>query len=237
MKIEIDTHTHTLVSGHAYSTMNEMAVAAREKGLKGIALTEHAPLLPGSPHFYYFQNLKVVPREKCGIRLFLGVELNILNQKGEVDLAPEILEILDLRIASIHVPCYEGERTVDAITEAYLRAMENPNIDIIGHPDDGRFPINYYRLVQGAVATGTILEVNNTSLSPESFRQNGRENILNLLQECKAQGAFIALGTDAHVDTAIGEYPYVMELLKESDFPEELVVNTSIEKLEKYIKK
>ena len=48
MKIEIDTHSHTLVSGHAYNTLREMAHMAAEKGLKGLAVTEHAPEMPGS---------------------------------------------------------------------------------------------------------------------------------------------------------------------------------------------
>ena len=46
MKIEIDTHTHTLVSGHAYNTLREMAHMAADKGLKGLAITEHAPKMP-----------------------------------------------------------------------------------------------------------------------------------------------------------------------------------------------
>ena len=59
IKIEIDTHTHTLVSGHAYSTMKEMTQAAEEKGLKGLAITDHAPDMPGSTNIFYFQNLQV----------------------------------------------------------------------------------------------------------------------------------------------------------------------------------
>ena len=56
MTIEIDTHAHTLVSGHAYNTMREMVQMAAEKGLKGLALTEHAPKMPGSTNLYYFEN-------------------------------------------------------------------------------------------------------------------------------------------------------------------------------------
>ena len=59
MTIEIDTHAHTLVSGHAYNTMREMVQMAAEKGLKGLALTEHAPKMPGSTTLYYFENLGV----------------------------------------------------------------------------------------------------------------------------------------------------------------------------------
>ena len=52
MRVEIDTHTHTLASGHAYNTMNEMAKAAADKGLKGLAITEHAPEMPGTLEAY-----------------------------------------------------------------------------------------------------------------------------------------------------------------------------------------
>ena len=81
MKIEIDTHTHTIVSGHAYNTMKEMVQAAADKGLKGIAITDHAPEMPGSTHSYYFMNVFVVPRKMCGIDLLLGAELNIMNNQ------------------------------------------------------------------------------------------------------------------------------------------------------------
>ena len=54
MTNELDTHAHTLVSGHAYNTMREMVQMAAEKGLKGLALTEHAPKMPCSTNLYYF---------------------------------------------------------------------------------------------------------------------------------------------------------------------------------------
>ena len=72
LRTELDLHTHTLVSGHAYSTIREMARMASEKGLKILGITEHAPQMPGSCHEFYFQNLTVVPREMYGVRLLLG---------------------------------------------------------------------------------------------------------------------------------------------------------------------
>ncbi len=78
MRNEIDTHTHTLASGHAYNTMNELAKAAADKGLKGLAITEHAPDMPG-PVIYTIFNLRIVPRKRFGIELLLGTQLNIMN--------------------------------------------------------------------------------------------------------------------------------------------------------------
>ena len=152
MKIVLDTHAHTIVSGHAYNTIREMAQMAKEKGLEAFALTEHAPQMPGTCHEFYFQNLHIVPREMYGVRLFMGVELNIMNEKGEVDLPESTLCQMDIAIASIHGPCYKGERTEEAITAAYLAAMENPLIHIIGHPDDGRYPVDYEQLAKKAKA-------------------------------------------------------------------------------------
>ena len=237
MKVEIDTHTHTLASGHAYNTMNEMVKAAADKGLKGLAITEHAPEMPGTCHRYYFENLKIVPRKRYGIELLLGTELNIMNTKGEVDLPEELLKTLDIAIASIHLPCFKDERTVENVTAAYEKVMENPYVDIIGHPDDGRVPVDMKRLVSKAKETETLLEVNNSSLRPEGFRQNTKGNCLQMLKECKKQNVMIVLGSDSHVDADIAEYPYAEEVLKEVDFPEGLIANLSLEKLKACLKR
>ena len=58
MKILLDTHSHTIASGHAYSTINEMAYSANKKGLKLLCITDHAPKMPGAPDSVYFRNFK-----------------------------------------------------------------------------------------------------------------------------------------------------------------------------------
>ena len=101
----LDVHTHTIASGHAYNSMMEMAKAGFDKGLKLLGITEHAPMMPGTCHSLYFHNLKVVPRTMCGIEVMLGVELNILDYDGHVDLDARTLRQLDLKIASLHSVC------------------------------------------------------------------------------------------------------------------------------------
>lgn len=237
MRVEIDTHTHTLASGHAYSTIREMVKAAKEKGLKGLAITEHAPEMPGSCHLFYFVNLRVMPRELDGIKLFFGSELNIMDADGHVDLPTSTIKGLDITIASMHPPCYKGEKTVEEVTRAYINIMEREDVDIIGHPDDGRFPVDYEELVKAAKRTGTLLEINNSSLKPDGYRANSKENAKKMLEYCKKYEAMIVLGSDAHFDNAIAEYPYAEEVLKEADFPQELIANTSLEKLQALLKR
>ena len=231
----MDLHTHTIASGHAYNTMNEMAKAAADKGLKGLAITEHAPEMPGTCHLYYFQNLRIVPRKRFGIELLLGTELNIMNAEGKVDLSEDVLKTLDIAIASIHIPCFRDERTVENVTAAYENVMENPYVDIIGHPDDGRYPVDYEQLAKKAKETGTVLEVNNGSLRPGGFRVDTRKNDLKMLEYCKKYEVPVTMGSDAHMDVDLADYSYALPVIEESHFPEELIVNTSAELLKSCI--
>ena len=236
MKDILDVHTHTIASGHAYNTIYEMAKAAAEKGLELLGITEHAPNMPGSCHVFYFQNLRVIPREMFGIKVLFGAELNILNFNGDVDLEDNVLRKLDICIASIHPPCFTGG-SIEENTNAIVNAIKNPYINIIGHPDDGRYPLDYERIVKAAKEHHVLLEINNSSLSPGSFRPNTRENDIEMLLLCKKYEVPIIMDSDAHVASDIGNHRLVKELLEEISFPKELVVNQSVDMLYEYLDK
>ncbi|MDO4275548.1 MAG: phosphatase [Eubacteriales bacterium] len=230
----LDLHTHTVASGHAYCTLREMAKAAADKGLEVLGITEHAPKMPGASHNYYFHNLKVVPRELYGIRLLLGSEVNILDPEGTVDLNEKELRSMDVVIASLHLVCMKP-RTRRENTEAYLNAMKNPYVNIIGHPDDGRYEIDYKALVEGAKEYGKVLELNNHSLEPDCFRQNARENDIRMLELCKEYRVPVIMGSDAHFDSLIAGFSQAVSLLTELDFPKELVLNSSVDAIRGHI--
>ncbi len=229
-----DLHTHTIASGHAYSTRKEMIAAAAEKNLEVYAITEHAPAMPGSCHSMYFMNYRALPRKHGDMTVLYGVELNILDTAGNVDLPESILKEMDLTLASIHVPCFcSGSRQEN--TNAYIGAMKNPYINLIAHPDDARFPIDYEQLVKAAKEYHVILEVNNASLAPGSFRGNPREAYYEMLELCMRYEVPVAMDSDAHVDTMVGEHGYAREVLQKVGFTEELVVNEHPEILKDYI--
>ena len=235
MKMIADTHAHTLMSGHAYSTIREMAAAAAEKELQALALTEHAPEIPGTCGLYYFQNMDVIPREMRGVRMMFGAEVNIMDPDGTIDLPENVCKELDIVVASIHPPCYGMGRTKEETTRAYVEVMKKPYINIVGHPDDGRFPVDYEVLVKTAKETGTLLEVNNSSLRPNSFREGTRENMTTMLKLCKQYEVPVTTGSDAHVDVDVGNFRYVREVMEACEFPEELVVTTNLDKLLPYL--
>ncbi len=229
MRIEVDTHTHTIASGHAYNTIMEMVSSAKEKGLKLLCITEHGMAMPGACHQYYFENLRVVPRNIDGLDLMMGAEANIIDYNGTLDMEDNLLKQMDIVIASLHCPCIKPSKEKE-ITNALIGAMKNPYVNIIGHPDDGRFPVDYEALVKAAKEYKVLLELNNNSLNPSGFRQNTRPNDITMLTLCKKYNVPITLGSDAHVFSDICNYKYAFEVLKEVDFPEELIANTSKEK-------
>lgn len=234
MKNLADLHTHTIASGHAYNTIMEMIHAAASKELPILGISDHAPSLRGSADEIYFWNFKVIPREMEGVRVLFGCELNIMDYKGTTDLSEKALKRLDYAIASLHDLCLPfGTREEN--TASVLGAMENPYVKIIGHPDDGRFPLDLEAVAKGAKKHRKLLEINNSSLAPGSSRSGARENDLILLEYCKKYEVPVIMGSDAHFMTDVANHEYSKAIIREVGFPEDLVANYSLDLLAKYI--
>lgn len=234
MNIELDVHTHTIASGHAFSTLQEMVKAAAEKGLKLYGITEHSPGIPGTCDPIYFRNLHVVPRRMYGVELLLGAEINILDTEGNIDLDEKTLNVLDLRIAGIHSLCYK-HGTCEENTQGMVRAIANPYIHIISHPGDGTAELDFLPIVLAAKEHHTLLEINNSSLKPSRNKVAARPNNLKILQLCKQYEVPVILGSDAHISFDIATYDHLWDLLAETDFPEALIMNTSVDKFKNYL--
>lgn len=235
MKFLIDTHTHTIASGHAYSTIDEMTQEASRMGVTHLAFTEHAPNMPGSCGELYFHNLKVNRREKYGVTRLFGCEVNIMDLNGSLDMPNYILEQLDIAIASLHTPCV-CSGSINENTRALVKAIMNPYINIIGHPDDSRYPLDYEQIVMAAKEYHTLLELNNSSLKPSGPRVKARNNDLRMLELCKKNNVCISLGSDAHVAEDICNFELAYQLLEEVDFPERMIANSDIDLLNSYLK-
>lgn len=223
-ELKLDVHTHTVASGHAYSTIQEMVTAAQLKGLDILGITEHAPGIPGTCHPIYFRNLHVVPRQMGSLRLMLGAELNILDTKGTLDLDEFYYQMLDLRIAGIHLLCWQGG-TIEDNTDGMIAAIRNPWTQIISHPGDGTADLLFEPVVLAAKETGTLLEINNSSLNPNRKKVSALKNNLEILRLCKRYEVPVILGSDAHISYAIADYGFIWPLLAETEFPDDLIVN------------
>lgn len=234
MRYLIDPHTHTIASGHAYNTIDEMTRKAAELGIPAIGITEHAPKMPGSCGILYFTNMRVVPREKYGVRRYMGCEVNIIDFQGGLDIPQRFLEQMDIVIASFHTPCIKPG-TVEENTRALIEVIKNPYVHIIGHPDDGRYPVDMEAVVLAAKEYHKLLELNNTSLKPIGPRVGTKDNDINMLKLCMKHDVCVVLGSDAHIEEDICNFDLAEELLREIDFPDRLIANLDLQLMESYL--
>lgn len=231
MKYKFDAHIHSVASGHAYSTITENARFARQKGLDLIAITDHAPKMPGGAPKLYFFNLHILPEHIEGIRVLKGVELNILDQDGSIDLPEHILDRMELVTASLHTVCIKPCEA----TQALINAAKNPYVNILGHPGDPRYPIDIKAVVSAARDNNTLIEINNASFNPKNSRKGGEVIVLEIMRECKRQCLPVVLGSDSHYHTNIGNFSLIEPYIEEARLPDELIMNTDTEKFLRFL--
>ena len=228
-----DVHMHSILSGHAFGTVWELAQEAAARNLKLIGVTEHGPGIPGTCDPIYFRNFIDAPRILYGVEMLYGSEVNVLNS-GEVDLDQRHLDCLDYAVAGIHGLCYENEGMVKN-TDNVIRCMENDKVKFISHPDADTFPLDYPALVQGAKEYHTALEVNNSSLRKPKLRPGCVENYTKMLPLCMEYGVNIIVNTDAHDPGAVGDFTLARALLEKLQMDESLISNNDLEKLKTFL--
>lgn len=234
MKIIADTHTHTISSTHAYSTAEEMIAAASRKGLYAIALTDHGYAMPGSPGKWFFESLGAIPSTYNGVRVLKGVEANVINLDGELDMSDRVLSGLDWVVASIHGALCKGKPTVESVTNAYLKIAENPYVRVIGHSGTPQYEYDYERVIPVFAEKGKLVEINNNTFH---FRKSSCKNCIKIAQVCKKVGAPIVVNSDAHFSSKVGVLDDAISMLREIDYPEELVVNADENRFKSFLQK
>lgn len=234
MKYALDVHTHTIMSGHAYSTLMENAKAASEKGIKVLGTTEHGCAMPHAPHIWYFNNYKVLPREMYGVTMLYGVEANIKDYDGNLDMDDETLSKMDIVIGSIHAGAVFETGTVEENTRAFVKTIESGKVDILGHIGNPQVPINFEEVIKCAKENNVLIEINNSSFT--TSRIGSLENCSKVAKVCKEIGAKIILNSDAHFCTKIGEFTEAVNMLESIEFPEELIINKNPDDLLRLLK-
>lgn len=227
MNILVDTHTHTNASTHAYSTLEENVRRAKQIGLEAIALTNHAPGMPDSPHIWHFVNMpRNIPREIDGVKILYGVEADIIDTDGTLDIDSGVLSMLDVVIASMHRDTFTPQNR-KAHTQAYLNALQNPYVDIIGHSGSPDYEYNVDTVLALAKKEGKMIEINNNS---HLIRRGSISNCINIAKKCMDLGVYVVVSSDAHFSGNVGNFFEAMSMLEEIGFPEELIANTTLEK-------
>ena len=234
--LKTDLHTHSIASGHALNTVYELAIEAKNKEVSLLGIVEHGPLMEGAPHEGYFWVSNQLD-ELYGVRLLLGVEANILNDRGEIDLKDEeIIKKQSLVLAGLHARTPYEKGDYDH-TQSVVSAMRNNFVHVISHPYRERFPINIEKVVEAACRTGTLLELNNQVFKNESSNQIFLEAYKKMVDLCRKYGHPLVIGSDAHVAKDVGNDKCVMAVKSEIGLLDDMVLNNNPEELLKWIKK
>jgi len=233
MKILCDTHSHTVASTHAYSTVHDYVRDAKNNCIQLFSITDHAPTMPDAPHMWHFGNMKIIPRVIEGIAVLRGIESNILTEpfqaieKRYVDLPNGLLPFLDFAIASFHEPVISpGSKQEN--TKAAIRAIESGVIQIMGHLGNPRYPIEQSEVIRAAKDNNVLLEINNSSLLQS--RTGSKPFCLALIELVDQLDWKVSLGSDAHISFDVGRFDQALDLIESVGFPEQRIVTKTPER-------
>ncbi len=233
MEIIADMHCHTIASTHAYSTIEEMIKRASEKGLYAIGITDHARAMPGAPGKWYFENMgNVIPEVLDGVRVIKGIETNVIDYEGNLDTDEITLNRLEWVIASMHEITLKPNYDKDRCTNAWLNVAKNPYVNVIGHSGAVEFEFNYEKVIPEFGRNGKLVEINNKSFQA---RSEGVKNCKKIAELCKKYSVNVILDSDSHFSLQVGVVNDAIRLLEEINFPEELIINSSKTRFNKYL--
>ncbi len=233
MNIIADTHTHTIACAHAYSTLMENLAVAKQKKIKFLCRTEHGPALPDAPHIWNIESGKSLPKKHDGVFIINGVEANIIDYKGGLDVPEQLLAKLDWVIASYHNPCIEPTTKAEH-TDGWIAIAENKDVDVIGHCGDIRFDFDHERAIKAFAKNKKIVEVNNSS--PVS-RPGSSEQCIKIIKLCKHYNVPVVVSSDSHFAANIGNFEWSLAVLKQLKYPKELILNADHKTFAKVINK
>lgn len=231
MRIIADTHTHTVASTHAYSTILENAKFASENGILYLGMTDHAPMICDAPHIWHFRNLGAIPEKLFGVRILKGAEVNILND-GEIDLDEGTLSMLEWVVASYHRPACPPDNIFEH-TKAYINIAKNPRVTVIGHSGSPEYEYDFEKAIKAFKEYDKVVEINSHTFEA---RRASVKNCTEIARLCKKYEAKIVVNSDAHFAYDIGRVDSALQMLSEIDFPSKLVINSSKELFEEFLK-
>jgi DNA polymerase (family X) len=220
-----DVHMHT-VETDGRNTIEEMAQAAQARGYKYMAITDHSKNLAfanglDDPRaLAHIRRIREIGSRMEGIQILAGIEVDILAD-GDLDLSDEVLSQMDLVIASVHSH-FNQER--EKMTERLLKAIENPNTSILGHPT-GR---QLLRRDEYAFDMDAILRT--AAKKRVAMELNAYPDRLDLsdvhLRQAKEHGVKIVINTDSHHTSHLAKIQYGILQARRAWLTKEDVLNT-----------
>ena len=238
MKLLADLHTHSKNSrfGHGKNKIEEMAIEANEIGLVEIGITDH-----GYSHFFRTTKSKLKEARKLideinswsKTKVLLGVEADIINEKGDLDIDNETLSMLDILIVGYHRMIFtdfanffggvkKTEQAKRKCTNAFINAIRRYPVTIVSHLDSV-LTTDLYEIGKVCRERGTMVEINNRHTNWTD------KQVADLIDS----GCMFVVSSDAHKRENVGEVDRAFDYIRKYNIPSERVVNVEFDEEEK----
>lgn len=230
--MKIDLHTHTIASGHAFGTVQENAKQAAKKGIKLLGITDHGPALLGAPCETYFWCEGRVTREFEGVRILFGVEANIIDAKGRLDLSDKLLKKLDIVIAGFHENTDYTDLGIEKNTEVLINAIKNPYVKMLAHPYGYKAEVDIEKVTEAAIKSNILLEINASYFFKNKIADKEIwDKLKTMVRILKENGKKFIINSDAHNPFEIGRFEEVIEKFDELNITKDDLLNDNIEEV------
>jgi putative hydrolase len=217
--LRFDCHIHTLLSGHAFMTFYEVAGYCAKKRIGLIAITDHGPKISGESIRLALMASSRAPRELSGVKVLWGVEANIMDRQGNLDVEDGILEKLDIVLAQRHYGVGE-ELSFKAETQAVIAAIRSGRIDVLSHPLTPDYDIE--KVAQAAFNNNVLLELNLSYLRKQGWKQHRK-----LVDIHKKANKKLIVNSDAHFLEEIGDDSLLRQNWDNLGMDEDLIITKS----------
>lgn len=228
--LKVDLHSHSNYSNCGMHTIMEIIYHAKTIGLEIIAITDHGYASKGRLCARLFDRFENPVK---GITFLKGVECNVLKD-ASLDLPAFPINQLDIVLFGLHAMIPEN-LGAKYYTDLLIETIKTNSCgSIITHPNHKSYPLEFERLVPIAKKYNVALELNNAC---SLLKKDDPEVTIKMLSICKESECLIAVNSDAHTLNELGQCSSVNPYLKDLDFPEELIINSTPEKALNFLKR
>jgi putative hydrolase len=231
IKVIADFHIHTTASGDGFSTVKEISDYAKQIGLAMIAITDHGPNLICSAHAYYFKSLVDNIHGDSDLMILPGIEANILNDSGDLDIPLEQIEQLSFVIIAFHEFAYGDLSDCQKNTRAIINCLNRYPVDMIAHLNEPYVDLDIEAVLPVMMKKNTIIEINNKALRKN---QSNWKNFSSILETFQNNGLRFMISSDAHYCEHVGKFETAFEFVNQFSIEHSNIINLERAKLEAF---
>jgi putative hydrolase len=237
--LKVDLHLHTIASGHAHNTILEYINRARELRMKIIGISDHGPGNDDTlVNELYFRVISRLPKFVKGLRILKGIEANIIDSKGSLDISDNTIENkLDYVMANLHYGSAYKDSGKVKNTKALINAIGSGKIDIITHPFwMGHFEIDIEKVSKEACEHNVLLEVDTHYIGKHQLEPYMIENLTKMIEVAKKYKKKVIVGSDAHNIWELADDTPLKKIKNKIGLTDKMIINNYPKELLKLLR-